>query len=184
MGIYDTNGNKSKGQLGYVPLNANNSLGVPKSHEILLILKINEKETYKNVDFICKYYYHFNSETVKICINNEEIEFKKYFETKREGLYEIKIEIFVELLDCSHMFNSSNIINIDLSHFRSDMVTNMKDMFSGCNNLINIKFGSFNTKNVATMERMFLVCPNLRTLDLSSFDTSNATNICFLDVWV
>ena len=84
MGICDTNGNKSKRQLGYVPLNENNSLGVPKSHEILLILKINDKDTYKNVDFIWKNYNHFNSETVKIYINNEEIEFKKYFEPKRE----------------------------------------------------------------------------------------------------
>ena len=47
MGICDINENKSKKQLEYIPLNENNSLAMPISHEIFLILKINEKDTIK-----------------------------------------------------------------------------------------------------------------------------------------
>ena len=146
-----------------------------------MTLKINDKDTYKEVDFIGSFYNHFNSENVKIFINNNEVEFKKSFEPKNKGLYEIKIKIFVELLDCSHMFlNCENIINIDLSNFRSDKVTNMESMFDNCVQLINIKFGSFNTKNVTTMKRMFWACFSLRMLDLSSFDTSNVLNMSMM----
>ena len=171
MGNCCTNYNKKKRPLGYLPL-------IGQSHEIILTLKITSQDTYKDTNVIGNFYDHFNSGNVKIFIENKEVEFNKYFKPRFEGLYTIKIKIFVELLDCSFMFHQCNkIINIDLSNFRTDQVTNMESMFEGCDSLINIKFGSFDTKNVKNMEAMFLSCFSLRTLDLSSFDTSKVTNM-------
>ena len=72
-----------------------------------------------------------------------------------------------------------NLISIDFTHFKdSNLITNMNNMFVGCNYLTSITFGdNFDTSNVTSMERMFHCCESLTLLDVSSFDTSNVTNM-------
>lgn len=52
-------------------------------------------------------------------------------------------------------------------------------MFNGCGNLTSIDFGeNFDTSNVTDMHNMFFGCQSLTSLDLSGFDTSNVTDMC------
>ena len=72
----------------------------------------------------------------------------------------------------------SNLIGITgLSNLKTDNVTDMSSMFSGCSSLKALDLGSFNTKNVENMAAMFFMCSSLESLNVSSFNTQNVTNM-------
>ena len=50
-------------------------------------------------------------------------------------------------------------------------------MFWGCSSLINIDLSNFNTNNVTDMDYMFANCSSLTYIDLSNFNTNNATSM-------
>ena len=50
-------------------------------------------------------------------------------------------------------------------------------MFWGCSSLINIDLSNFNTNNVTDMDAMFANCSSLTYIDLSNFNTNNATSM-------
>ena len=58
-------------------------------------------------------------------------------------------------------------------------VTNMSDMFYGCNSLISLPdISKWNTSNIKDMNKMFYRCNSLISLpDISKWDTSNVNNI-------
>ena len=94
-----------------------------------------------------------------------------------EGFYYITLVFKNKITNCSNMFRNSDFIYIDLSSFDTQNITNMQNMFYGCNNLINIDLSSLNTQNVTNMENMFYNCNNLVNIDLSHFNTQNVTNM-------
>ena len=53
----------------------------------------------------------------------------------------------------------------------------MSYIFEGCNSLINLNLSSFNTQNVTEMMGMFYGCKFLINLNLSSFNTQNVLNM-------
>ena len=61
-------------------------------------------------------------------------------------------------------------MNLDLSNFHTQNVTNMDGMFSGCSSLTNIDLSNFNTQNVTNMHEMFFRCLSLKNIDLSYFN--------------
>lgn len=71
----------------------------------------------------------------------------------------------------------SSLTNIDLSNFNTDKVTSMFAMFSGCSSLMSLDLSKFNTTNVTETGAMFSSCSSLTSLDLSNFNTSNMTNV-------
>ena len=51
------------------------------------------------------------------------------------------------------MFNQCNSIkSLDLSHFNTSNVTNMKTMFQACYELVNLNISSFDTRKVTDMK--------------------------------
>ena len=64
-----------------------------------------------------------------------------------------------------------------LENLNTANVTDMSDMFLGCQTLKWLDLSTFNTSNVQNMTAMFYNCPSLSSLDISSFDTSNATEM-------
>ena len=67
-------------------------------------------------------------------------------------------------------FNSNKMVNIDLSSFNTEDVTDMRSMLGYCSQLENIDLSSFNTENVTNMSCMFSHCNILINLELSSFN--------------
>ena len=65
----------------------------------------------------------------------------------------------------------TNLERLDLSMFRTDLVTSMEMMFSGCIKLESLDLSSFNTENVKKMSGMFQLCRSLKSLDISSFSS-------------
>ena len=144
-----------------------------RNNEINLILEITKEDINKNIFFL-GIINELNENNTQILINSEEQNFRKYFIPQMEGIYNIKIIIDAPIKDCNHMFSDCNkILNIDLSSFNTENVTNMSYMFSGCNKLEKIDLSSFDTKNVTNMSFMFKGCSNLTNLNLSSLNTKN-----------
>lgn len=93
-------------------------------------------------------------------------------------------EINVGELDSSYLgelFIRKGISTI--SHFGIDTrrVTDMQQMFYGCNSLTNLNLQGLDTSKVTNMYRMFNETTHLTTLNLGDkFDTSNVTNMQFM----
>lgn len=78
----------------------------------------------------------------------------------------------------------SNLETIEnIEYLKTDSVTSMLYMFSGCKNLTSINLEGFNTPKLNNMSGMFEGCSSLTSLDLSNFNTENVTNmyILFMD---
>ena len=122
-----------------------------------------------------------NEEEIKECeirINDELIKFKYFHTFKNEGDYTIEYTFKNLLTKTDYMFfECSSLINIDLSNFSTQNVTNMYSMFNGCSSLINIDLSNFNTQNVTNMSCMFKNCSSLINIDLSNFNTQNVIYI-------
>ena len=76
-------------------------------------------------------------------------------------------------------FNSLKTIN-NIENLKTEGVTNMQAMFSGCSSLQSLDLSSFNTASVTNMQAMFSGCSSLQSLDLSSFNTASVTNMSYM----
>ena len=61
------------------------------------------------------------------------------------------------------------MINIDLSNFNTNNVTDMSLMFYKCSSLKELNLNNFNTNNVTNMRWMFSGCSSLKELNLKNF---------------
>ena len=156
------------------------------NNQIILKLKIENKDINKEIYFLDNSNNHgnlkeLNESNVKLYINDEEYKFKKYFKPVKEGIYEIKLKLKIEMEDCSYMFsNCKNLISINLSSFNSQKVKNTFFMFSFCKSLKNIDLSYFNTENVTNMSYMFIDCEKIENIDLKSFNTKSVTNMSYM----
>ena len=66
------------------------------------------------------------------------------------------------------------IIELNLSNFNTNNVTNMGHMFQGCSSLKKLNLSNFNTNQVTFMSDMFCRCYSLKELNLSNFNINNA----------
>jgi len=75
----------------------------------------------------------------KIKINNNYIDFNYFYKFKEKGKFIIKYLFKNNITKVDYIFNECKLlINIDLSNFNSQNITNIKGMFSWCESLKNI----------------------------------------------
>ncbi|MBR6191340.1 MAG: BspA family leucine-rich repeat surface protein [Prevotella sp.] len=80
--------------------------------------------------------------------------------------------------DMSNMFYGCELLtSLDISGFNTSNVTDMHSMFSFCKSLKSLDLSNFDTSNVTDMISMFYGCEQLTSLDLSSFNTSSVTDM-------
>ncbi len=92
-----------------------------------------------------------------------------------EGLENLNTAI---VTDMSQMFyGCQSLTSLGLSSFNTANVTDMTSMFYGCNALTSLDLSSFNTANVTDMSQMFSRCQYLTSLVISSFNTANVTDM-------
>ena len=86
---------------------------------------------------------------------------------------------YTELTSLAHWFsNCKNLETITgMNNLKTEKVTSMYYMFSGCEKLRSVDVSGLNTSNVRNMWGVFWYCSSLTELDLSNFDTSNAYTI-------
>ena len=80
--------------------------------------------------------------------------------------------------DMRNMFNGCDALtSLDLSKFDTSNVTSMDSMFFYCEQLKTLNLNGWNTSKLTDMTYMFFQCSGLKSLVLSGFDTSNVTNM-------
>lgn len=80
--------------------------------------------------------------------------------------------------DMGSMFSGcESLTSLNLSGFNSDIVTDMSYMFSECKALTSLNLSGFHTYCVSDMSYMFNGCESLASLDVSGFHTSSVTNM-------
>ena len=81
-----------------------------------------------------------------------------------------------QVTNMANMFLGCNkLTSLDVSHFDTSKVTDMSNMFSGCAGLKSLDLSNFNTSKVESFGSMFERCSSLSSLNVSSFNTSKAT---------
>ncbi len=94
-----------------------------------------------------------------------------------EQITSAKMDV-IGMLDASGLFyGCENLINLDLSGFRTTNVTDTRAMFDGCSSLVNLDLSGFDTTSVTNMWSMFNDCSSLVNIDLSGFDTTNVIDM-------
>ena len=84
------------------------------------------------------------------------------------------------VIDMSGMFSETQISDLSsLAHWDTSNVTDMEELFNGCESLSNISsLSNWNTSNVTDMEGLFNGCKSLSDISsLANWDTSNVTNM-------
>ena len=80
----------------------------------------------------------------------------------------------------NYMFsNLFNVTTIDFSTIKTNITTNMGQLFYGDHHLTtnSLNLNNWDTSNVVNMENMFQSCWAIQNLDLSSFNTSKVTSM-------
>ena len=86
-----------------------------------------------------------------------------------------------QVTNMSFMFSGcSGLKSLDLSGFNTSNTTDMESMFEGCSGLTSLDLRGFNTSSVRHMEFMFQNCSGLKTIDVSHFDTSKVTGMSYM----
>ena len=70
-------------------------------------------------------------------------------------------------------YGCSQLTSLDVTHFNTEKVTNMDQMFTDCRCLTSLDVTNFNTANVTNMSYMFYGCSQLTSLDVTHFNTAN-----------
>ena len=145
-------------------------------------IRINEKEYIPIVDGINWALCSWTGGTLTDlhgCFHNDNSSYKQY-----------SVMEFSYNFDTSNVTNMYNMFNgcdkltsLDLSSFNTSNVTDMHMMFALCNSLTSIDLSSFNTENVTTMQHMFDSCSSLTSLDLSSFNTYEVITMGSMFSW-
>ena len=106
-----------------------------------------------------------------------------------EGLYEkIKKVVFdasfanARPTSCYFWFcGCSKLTDIEgIENLNTENVTNMSNMFMGCEALTSLDVTNFNTAEVTDMSYMFMGCSALTSLDLTSFNTAKVTYMHYM----
>lgn len=83
--------------------------------------------------------------------------------------------------DMNGMFSGCiQLTSLDVSGFNTSKVTNMLAMFNACNKLTSLDVSGFKTDNVTNMGSMFCACSKLTSLDVSGFKTDNVTDMSWM----
>lgn len=89
----------------------------------------------------------------------------------------------VEMLDTENMtsflqmFSGIQVTEIDLKHFKTSKVTNMKYMFRHCRKLTKLDISCFDMSKVTNIDEMFSYCEAMTTLKLPTQGPTTLTQL-------
>ena len=150
--------NKVKDLLNENKINENNENKNNKNNYIIAEIMINENDINKDIRILSSYEERLregtdgltkneifkNEDEIKQCkiqIDGKLIPFNYYYKFKSKGKHKIKYSFKNKFKNTCFMFRGcSSLININLSNFNTNNVTDMSCMFYGCSSLNNINY--------------------------------------------
>ena len=116
-----------------------------------------------------------------ISINDQVIPFSLKYKFPKEGEYKIKYSFKSPLIEANRLFLACKTLGkVDLTHFQTQKLKSMKDMFSDCKLLREADFSGLDLQNVIDISGMFSDCGNLDKVDFSNIKTKNLEKMEFL----
>ena len=98
--------------------------------------------------------------------------------TEIEGIENLNTE---EVTNMGDMFwGCDDLTTLDVSNFNTQKVENMRNMFASCTVLKSLNVSNFDTQKVKDMSKMFYNCYRLTSLDVSNFDTQNVEDMSYM----
>jgi surface protein len=87
-----------------------------------------------------------------------------------------------DITDMAEMFyGCENLTEIkDINSWNVERVYNMNSMFYNCHNLIDLDIGKWNVYKVTNMSKMFYNCKKLKTLDLTYWDIWHVQDLSYI----
>ena len=159
-----------------------NNMFTRDAREITIIYDINE--TKKKLKLFSKQFIKNNKNFCKMRLDNheyellEEINVEKYIQNKT---LEIKLYGISNVTNMSNMFRGcDSLLSLpDISHLNTTNVTDISGMFSGCKKLKYLPdILDWNTSNINDINDLFRECESLVAIpDISNWNTTNVTNM-------
>ena len=130
-------------------------------------------------DTVLTFYYDTNKAAFTESINIDPYNWSDNASDITTVVFDASFAEYTSLTTTSGWFsNFGKLTSIQgLSNLRTDNVTNMSWMFSGCTSLKDLDVSGFYTANVTDMSGMFERCSSLTDIDVSGFTTDNVTNM-------
>ena len=98
--------------------------------------------------------------------------------TEIEGIENLNTE---EVTNMGDMFWGCDALTpLDVSNFNTQKVENMRNMFASCTILKSLNVSNFDTQKVKDMSKMFYNCYRLTSLDVSNFNTQKVENMSYM----
>ena len=163
-------------------------LKVKDENYIFLKIKINSKETGKDIKYLNQnndynFYKNFEINDIIVIVDDKisDVKYRKISEYKYDENSkncEKAQEIYYNLKTPHYFFLNFSTKGIhSIKIIFKKILTSYKKLFSNCKNLIEIDFSHFQCSNyVDSFEQMFSNCNNLTSLDVSHFNTKNSTS--------
>ena len=129
-----------------------------------------------------------NKDNCKLLINNNLTDLTSFLDLNSYNIendfLEIKLRIFDDLKDLSHMFfGCSSLLSLpDFSELKTDNITKMNHLFMKCESLSLLSdISKWNTSNVTDMSYMFYDCKSLSELpNISKWDITKVSDIRYI----
>ena len=152
------------------------------SNEIKIQYKIGED---KEISIFGKEFVINNKDKCKIMINGKEEKLCQMYNTqnielKNKDIFEIKLKGIKKVKNMSSMFCfCDTLFSIDFSKFNASEVTDVKNLFCGCESLQSVSdISHWNTIQFIDISGMFSGCSSLLSLpDISKWNTNNIIDI-------
>ena len=163
----------------------NYPIKINKMNSVNIQYLINEND--EGINLFGKEFVNNNKENCILTFNNKDyelcnyIKFDEYKINKNEDVFEVVLKEKKKITNMSNMFNGCEslicISNID--KWDTQNVTNMSKMFMLCSSLCSLPYSlNWNTSKVIDISYMFNGCTNLSDIpDISKWDISNVNNM-------
>ena len=124
-----------------------------------------------------------NKNKCKILYNNEVYELQDRFKSKNINPLEIQLIGILNITDMTEMFRGCDVISLpDIHLIDTSNISSMCDMFKGCSCLVSLPdISNWNTSNVTDMMYMFGYCYSLISLpDISKWNVNKVTTMSLM----
>ena len=111
---------------------------------------------------------------------NSSASFNIYEGNKIVIYFNSPIKTLESFFDINYDSNVENILSIDFTHFDFSEITDMNNMFTGCNSLESIIFPDITSSKINNMHHMFFGCSQLLSVNLSVFNTEEVTDMSYM----
>ena len=111
--------------------------------------------------------YNYDKDSLKIFINDKEINKNEKFKSNKTDSFNVTIKLLSDSIDLSDMFTSQNVKSVIMRSQSSIKIKNMRNVFENCTFLETFEINGFDSSQVKSMSKLFYNTKNLRKVNIN-----------------